>query len=671
VPLIDLPLDLTAFIEAGNRASAVARYKANRVAAHREIFAQRHPLTDCEAHEQAIEAFHGKHPRTIIKAFRGFAKTTMGEEAMLLKAAFREFRYGIIVGETYSMAVKRLSSIKREIGRNRKLFGLFGDLRGPVWQEGFIELSNGVVLQAWGARQSMRGAKEESRPDFALIDDLEDSDWVSSPEKIEENKSWFMSSFLPGLADPLHTPIRWLGTPLAENCLLNQMERHSEWESRVYPVKHLDDAGAWVATWSGKHPLEDIDRIEASYVEAGNHREFVQEYMCLAESRDEQLFLPTMFRYDTTRVRTWQALYGMVDPARTTKSTSAMTGWAVWSWDPGGRLTIWEAGGAFFKPDEVVGLLFDLHERWGLTELGIEEDGLNEWAMQPIRDMQLRRGVLPVRAMRAPKGKLDFIRGLQPYFAATSTTMVGGEVDFRTLTQQLLAFPRGLIDVPNALAYALVMRPGETVYPDFTSEHVLDAQDFVPGEAVFVAMNADGQRVTAAVMQGVRGSERVLADFVEEGQPADVAGDMVTRAAKLAGRKVRCVIGPEHGDKYRNFGLAAALTRCGASVTYGARPADVGRGQVRQALQRRVRGVPGLQVSSDAAWSLRALAGGFAYTVEKGNVIATEPRRGVYRTLIEGVEAYVGMAALASDDDESDGQWKTTADGRRYRSALR
>lgn len=671
MPIIDLPTDLEAFIASADRAKNVARYRQDRIAAHRELFAARHPLADCEAHERAILAFHGKHPRTIIKAFRGFAKTTMGEEGMLLKAAFREFRYGIILGETYSMAVKRLSSIKRQILTNRALFKLFGDLKGPIWQEGFIELADGTVLQAMGARQSMRGSKEEVRPDFVLIDDLEDKDWVRDPDVIEENKSWFMSAFLPSLADPLRTPIRWIGTPLAENCLLNQMERQDEWEPHIFPVKYLDDEGQWQATWPGKHPLEDVDEIEARFIAAGNHREFVQEYMCVAESRDEQLFLPSQFRYDNTRVRTWQALYGMVDPARTTKKTSAMTGWAVWSWDAGGKLTIWEAGGAFYKPDEVVSLLFDLHERWGLTVLGIEEDGLNEWAMQPIRDMQVKRGVLPVQAMRAPKGKMDFIRGLQPYFAATSTTMVGAEPEFRNLTQQLLAFPRGLVDVPNALAYALIMRPGEVVYPDFTMESVTDGQDFTPGDVVFVALNADGQRVTAAVCQETRGAVRVLADFVEEGQPADVAADMVSQAAKVAGRRVRCVIGPEHGDKYRNFGLAAALQRAGASITYGAHAANTGRGQLRAALQKRVRGVPGFMVSSDAAWTLRGLAGGFAYTVEKGNVIATEPRRGVYRTLLEGVEAYVGMAALSQNDDEDDGQWKTTADGRRYRSALR
>ena len=570
------------------------------------------------------------------------------------------------------MAAARLSSIKREINRNRELHALFGELQGPVWREDRIELSTGVVIQAVGARQSMRGAKEESRPDFALIDDLEDQDWVRDPDAIETNKNWFMSAFLPALADPLRTPIRWIGTPLAENCLLNQFKKMTGWRSKIYPVRFMNEAGEWQATWPAKHPLEDIERLERSYVEAGNHREFVQEYLCESESKAEALFLPSMFHYDPQRVRTWQALYAMVDPARTTKKNSAMTGWSVWSWGEGGRMTIWEAGGAYLKPDEVVSLLFDLHERWALTELGIEEDGLNEWAMQPIRDMQLRRGVIPIKAMRAPRGKIDFIRGLQPYFSAgKAVQMVGPPSAFAELTRQLLAFPRDLMDVPNALAYALIMRAGEVVYPDFGSESVFDGQDIAPGDIVYLAMNADGQRVTAALCQDVRGVVRVLADWVGEGNPADCVADMVTAAAKAAGRKVRCVIGPEHGDKWRNFGLQAALARCGAQVTFGVKSAEIGRGVVRAALQKRVRGLPGLMVSSDAGWTLRGLSGGFAYSVEKGNVISTEPTRGVYRTLIEGLEAYCGLAHYAAADDEEEGRWESTSGGRRFRSTLR
>jgi hypothetical protein len=672
-----LPLDAGALqdiIHGRKRLQSLAEVRSDRVAAHASLFPHLHKFATCPAQEDAIRKFHDSHPRRIEKAFRGFAKSTRAEEGLIIKGALGEFTYAFVLGNTYGMAVKRLALIKAEINSNRRLMDVFGDLRGKLWQEGFIELSTGPVIQAVGARQSLRGAKERERPDFVVIDDLEDPEWVRDPDAIESNKIWFMAEFLPALADPLRTPIRWLGTPLDENCLLNQFGRSEGWEESVYPIKYRDpESGEWRATWPEKHPLADIDVMEQTYVSIGNHREFVQEYMCESESRSEVLFRKDMFRYvpAEARPRTWQALYGMVDPARTTKKNSAMTGWAVWSWEAGGRLTIWEASGAFLKPDEVVSLLFDLHGRWNLVDLGIEEDGLNEWAMQPIRDMQLKRGVIPVRAMRAPRGKLDFIRGLQPYFSATSTVMVGGEADFRNLTNQLLAFPRDLMDVPNALAYALIMRPGEVVYPDFSYEHIIEDAGVIPGEMLYLALNADGARCTAALIQYSWGVPQVLADWVAEGPALDMAGELVRQAVRYAGRKVVPVVGPVHGETYRNFGLVAAIVRaCGQAPVFGVK-AEAGRAELRAALQRRVRGGPGFAVSSEAVWTLRGMTGGYCLPTGKGGVMGDEAQKGVYRTLIEGIEVVIGLAVLATQADDAPGSFRVTDDGRRYRSALR
>lgn len=673
--LIELPdVDFAGTVAGTRRLGSLAEVRADRVGAHESLFSHRHPLATCEAQRQAILDLHGPAPRIIVKAFRGFAKSTLAEEAVTIQAGLEEWCYGVILGNTVSSAMQRLASIKREINQNTRLMDIFGDLRGPIWREGYIELSSGVSLHAWGARQSMRGAKQVTRPDFVLIDDLEDLEWVRSAEAIEQNSIWFFSEFLPALADSLRTPIRWIGTPLAENCLLNQMAASGDFLEHIYPVKHLDlETGEWLPTWEAKYSLADIDKLEENYTKTGRHREFVQEYMCESDSKTEVLFTKDMFHYRPEKPRVWQGLYGMIDPARTTKKKSAMTGWAVWSWDGGGRLTIWEAGGAYLKPDEIIKLMFDLHGRWGLIELGIEEDGLNEWATQPIRDMQVKRGTIPFRAMRAPHGKIDFIKGLQPYFKANTVTLVGTPDAFAVLTEQLLSFPRLLIDVPNALAYALMMRAGELVYPDFSPENITETEEIVEDEPIYLAMNADGQWVTAALVQVVRGSVRVLADYVAEGTPGDVAGDVVRKAVLATGRKVKAVIGPIHGEKYRNFGLVQALIRAGAPGVFGADPAKIGRALLRDALQKRLRGSAGFMVASVAGWTLRGLTGGYCFPIGSGNVMASEPQRGAYRTLIEGLESFVGLAALSSsdDDDSEPGSWAYTKDGRRYRSALR
>jgi predicted phage terminase large subunit-like protein len=130
-------------------------------------------------------------------------------------------------------------------------------------------------------------------------------------------------------------------------------------------------------------------------------------------------------------------------------------------------MVIWDAGAEMWKPDELIDHVFKIADQYQPVEIGVEEDGLNEFVLQPLRHEQLRRNMLvPIRAMKAPKGKIAFIESLQPFFLA-------GEVSFAkelpALVQQFLAFPTGHIDAPNALAYALRMRPGLVVYDDFSS----------------------------------------------------------------------------------------------------------------------------------------------------------------------------------------------------------
>ena len=665
----DLAIDA---IEQGtSRLLTVEAVRANRVLAHEQLFAHRHPDPTCEAQRDAIRAFHGPSPRDIFKAFRGFAKTTMGEEGVILKAALGEFSYCWVLGNTLGKAVQRLNAIKMEFDNNQKLFDVFGDLRGNVWNEAYAKLSNGVLFQAIGAQQSLRGIKETTRPDFLLIDDLEEEDWAKTPEAIEKNSIWFYGELLPALAHPFKTPIRWLGTPVAENCLLDQTGRDPKWQEHVYPIKYLDENGEWAATWPGKFPLDVIDEMERDYVRRGRHIQFVQEYMCKASSAEAMLFKPAHFRYDSQKVRTWQPIFCMIDPARTTKKTSAMTGWAAWSWEPGGRLAIWEAGGGYLKPDEIVRLPFDLAERWQPIKIGFEEDGLNEWALQPIRHEQTVRGAIPLEPMRAPKGKIDFIRGLQPYFEAQGVTMVGAEGAFANLTEQLIAFPRALMDVPNALAYALLMRAGQPVYEDFTTEHIVPGGPLPTRGEAYLAMNADGMRVTAALCQEHQGVTRVLADWIVEGQALDVVAGILRAAVRAVGSSVRPVIGPQHSHPYQNHGLAQALNRASAQAVIGVAP-EKGRAGVQGELQRHTRGLPALMVSDAATWTLRGFVAGFAYPVSKvSTTLAPEPEKGIYRTLLEGIESFVGLNAMVARSDEGVGNWQTTTDGRRYRSALR
>ena len=95
------------------------------------------------------------------------------------------------------------------------------------------------------------------------------------------------------------------------------------------------------------------------------------------------------------------------------------------------------------------------------------------------------------------------------------------------------------------------------------------------------------------------------------------------------------------------------------------------RAWIEAMMGREVRGVPAVLVSEAATWTLNAFAGGYARALEKGGILADYAEEGVYRTLMEGLEAFCGLMDLGLDSDEGHASFNAeTAGGRAYHSML-
>ncbi len=632
--------------------------EGDRWLAHAALFRHRHPDKSCEAHRDLVLNIYSPSPRRLIEGFRGFAKSTYLEEAAVLRGAFREFHNMVIIGSSYRRACDRLAAVKREFEMNEMLIRLFGPLKGEIWQEGRIVLSNGACIQALGRDQSMLGIKHmEWRPDAGLVDDVEDPDEVRTDAEREATWDWFLKTFLPSLDHPLFSWVRVLGTRRGSGSLPERLQKEG-WPAAKFPIEHVTPAGARAATWEAKFPLPVIDRMRETY--RGDMDTWMQEYMCEAVSAQDRIFRREAMRV-MPRVRTWEAAYAMYDPARTVGSRSATTGRAVWSWIRN-RLVIWDAAAELWLPDRLIADIFETNERFSPVWIGVEEDGLNEWIRQPLRHEQARRGsVLPIRPLRAPRGKLDFIRGLQPYFEA-------GEVEFAVplpaLEEQLLSFPYGKIDAPNALAYALSLRPGAPIYDGFTADHIAETVLFDRARPLWLACNATRGLLTAVVLQFSLGRVRILSDYIIESDPAE-AVPLLARDVGMAYRvSPKASVGAPHYDRYMNAGLAQALARVPLEVERGTDPAR-GREQLRKDLGTLARGVPVVEIGRAARHTLNALAGGYARPLNKGGTLGDEAEPGLYRILMEGLEACLGRMAMDVAVDES-ANYAYTPDGRRY-----
>lgn len=643
--------------------------------AHQALFSHRHPSPSSRIHYEFVTDFWADRRYSQVLAFRGSAKSTYGEEDIALAAVYAIYRNILIVGSSEARAAERLTSVAYELKNNEKIEKLFGPQDGTTWTQTKLVLKGNNCVQAMGRDQDIRGIKHlEWRPDFIFVDDFEDKDNVQSPEGRAKTLRWLLSELLPACAPNRRVRVR--ATPMdAES--VPMMLKKAGWHTSTYPIEYPDVAtGQRKAAWPAVFPLDWIDREVALYRRLGEMAVWNREMMCDPQAESDRTFTRDMKKVEP-RPRTWQAIYSMHDPARTRGANSAATGIAAWSWIRN-RLHVWRADAKMLLPDEIIADIFATHDALNPVWVGVEEDGLNEWLNQPLRQEQLKRGItIPLRPVRAPRGKMDFIRGLQPFFKAGEVTFEDEATEF---WDELMAFPRGRIDGPNALAYALLLRPGMAVYPEFDEDMIEEDLRPLPNVPLFLAANSDGAVVTAVLMQRHQGEIRILADFVREGNPSEVVAD-IHAEARLAGdatfsgtrtiygegrdvfklplivqsvtrTAIRWIIPPWHMEVYRNVGLAAAIRQLPQAVSQGAGSAQ-GRAALAGMLERLHLGRRRVIVSSDAHWTLRAFAGGYARRLDGRGLADAEPEDGLYRVLMEGVESFVAVGQAMDETEES------------------
>jgi hypothetical protein len=336
-------------------------------------------------------------------------------------------------------------------------------------------------------------------------------------------------------------------------------------------------------------------------------------------------------------------------------------------------MLVWDGGAELWRPDEIRDHMFKLDDQYHPIMIGVEEDGLNEFLMQPIRHEMLRRStIMPVVPMKAPRGKHDFIRALQPYFRGGHIRFVQ---DLPVLRAQFLSYPTGRIDGPNALAYALRMRPGEIIYDGFTSSHVVEDLGASRVGAVFLCLNATRAMTTAVLVQYINGAIHVLKDYVRESDPGACLYEIVQLAsldiAGLGGKAsdLKLSAGPDHFADLDTVGLRGAVYKIPAQLQR-AGAVNMGRAEIRDLLARSHKGQPQFLVSSAARWTLNGLCGGFSRDINRSGLVAQEPRAGIYATLMGGLEAFAALLKIGNLDDDSKPNVQYTSSGQKFISAL-
>lgn len=135
---------------------------------------------------------------------RGHAKSTHFDifiPLWLMLRTKRLINFMVVVGKSQESANRLLGDIQAELEYNQRIIADFGVQKNlGDWMTGEFKSSSGVKFLAVGRGQSPRGLRDrEARPDYIVIDDLDDDELCRNKRRVRELTDWVKEALFGAL----------------------------------------------------------------------------------------------------------------------------------------------------------------------------------------------------------------------------------------------------------------------------------------------------------------------------------------------------------------------------------------------------------------------------------------------------------------------------------------
>ena len=223
----------------------------------------------------AREVLATKNLRAVYKWHRGAAKSTHLDifiPLWLKCQEQRELNVMVLVGKSEDNARTLLADIQAELQFNQRYIDDFGEQYNVgSWEEGEFVTKDGTAFFARGRGQSPRGLRHrEHRPDYIVIDDLDDDELCENPARVQRLTDWVKEALF-GSLDGGRGRFIMVGNLISKNSVLQKV---SETKGvKVSQVNILDRDGN--VSWAAKWTKEEVQAIE----DFQGYRSFQKEYM--------------------------------------------------------------------------------------------------------------------------------------------------------------------------------------------------------------------------------------------------------------------------------------------------------------------------------------------------------------------------------------------------------
>lgn len=408
---------------------------------HREIW------SDCCSDEQYVAD----------AAPRGHAKSSAVTLAYTLcSVMYRESQFVVIVSDTEGQAAQFLGDLKIEIRENDDLIQLFGI--GKIIKDAetdlIVQMKDGYQFRiiAKGSEQKVRGLKWRGmRPKLIVIDDSENDESVSNPDRREKFRNWVLNALLPCGADDCK--FRVVGTILHLDAFLERLMNNPGWKTRRYEA-HNDDFSKIL--WPEKFSKERLIAIRQQYISQGNAAGYSSEYRNNPIDVGNAYFKQEDFLEMSAESKSLpKRYYAAVDFAISKAERADWTVIAVVSVDSEGRLYVEDVRRGRWDSLEIIDEMFSVQKRYSPDLFGAETGAIEKSIGPFLKAQMLRTGVfLNLKPMTPVKDKKSRARSLQARMRAGGVYFDKTASWYPDVLDELTTFDKGRHDdIVDALSW--------------------------------------------------------------------------------------------------------------------------------------------------------------------------------------------------------------------------
>lgn len=377
----------------------------------------------------------------------------------------------VIVSANEEKAVGLLSDIQAQFTNNQRWINDYGELQNTGdWKGGNFSTKDGIGFWAFGNGQSPRGIrKSEKRPNLVVVDDIDTAERCRNIARVRESVNWILEDLYPTMGLKQGRLVV-AGNRIHRASILAHMvgdvqpddpKRDGIWHSKVFALQNdareMDELGQ--PAWAERYTREEVMNRMRKMGFRASRREYFHQHVedGIVFSNDWIEFAPSLPLEAYSEI----VVYG--DPSfKNTKASDYKAIVAVGREASGGKLHILRAWVRQASITAMVQEFYDWYE-WLETRAAyyIEANMLQDLLFDDefVQEGQHRGYQMPIRQDKRKKPeKFTRIENLTPLFERGQVLFNERErnsYDMQTLIQQLLSFPTGHDDAPDALEGAV------------------------------------------------------------------------------------------------------------------------------------------------------------------------------------------------------------------------